>query len=433
MAGWCKGSTLGPEPKDFGSIPDSATMRKGVQVMKKRLTSFLLVLVLSFSLSLSALAVDDMDYYSLPPVGGSESAVALDWSVNPANFSDGDSRTLSNIYSFIQYLTFSASSWGSDSVIGFLSRILARIPSNLSTNFQLIGSGRGTNAMLDEIVKWTMFSYNYLSSDNIAGNLGNIQRNTSVSVDRILDSNTLLGSINDSVSGINGFATENTLSSLKTFLTDSYFSVWSDGSFQSFDFYRFLDFFFSDNSSPYSLDVATAVSYRNLVSSFAWALTSDSANLVNRNTPTLYRMVKLLQETLASEDDRKLAENYKENREQAEKDFLNGQSGKTSLGKGDFSNASQVGGALNDTFNMGGAANVSDFLSGFGSAGSESQSWFSQTTANNLNAVEAGDGTSGVSTFADDGEIMVDVDPDPYNMASIFERYDWLEGVNMDD
>lgn len=143
--------------------------------------------------------------------------------------------------------------------------------------------------------------------------------------------------------------------------------------------------------------------------------------------------MKNLSETLASEDDKQLAENYKENREQAEKDFLSGQSGKTSLGKGDFSNASQVGGALNDTFNMGGAAKVSDFLSGFGSAGSESLSWFSQTTANNLNAVEAGDGTQGVSTFSDDGEIMVDVDSDPYNMDSIFERYDWLEGVSMDD
>ena len=87
---------------------------------------------------------------------------------------------------------------------------------------------------------------------------------------------------------------------------------------------------------------------------------------------------------------------------------------------------------MNDTFNMGGAAKVSDFLSGFGSAGTESQAWFSQTTANNLNAVEAGDGTQGVSSFADDGESMVDVDPDPYNMADIFSRYDWLEGVNMD-
>ena len=42
-------------------------------------------------------------------------------------------------------------------------------------------------------------------------------------------------------------------------------------------------------------------------------------------------------------------------------------------------------------------------------------------------------GTQGVSTFSDDGETMVDVDPDPYNMASIVDRYDWLEGLTVDD
>lgn len=422
MAGWCKGSTLGSEPKDFGSIPDSATMRKGVQVMKKRLTSFLLVLALSFSLSFSAFAVDDSNYYSLSPVGGSEPSVALDWPVNPAEFSNDDSRTLSNIYSFIQYLTFSASSWGRDSVIGFLSRILERIPYNLSTNFQLVGSGRGTNAMLDEIAKWTMSSYNYLSSDNIAGNLGNIQRNTAAIDDRILSSNTLLGSINDSVSGINGFAKENTLSGFDSYFRDL-FAYGDDFSVQSSPGHRFNYHGYNGTS------VYTSFPYLlgSIQRTFSW-----DGNL-SAGYPTIYRILHLLQETLASEDDRKLAENYKENREQAEKDFLNGKSGKTSLGKGDFSNASQVGGALNDTFNMGGAAKVSDFLSGFGSAGTESQSWFSQTTANNLNAVEAGDGTQGVSTFSDDGETMVDVDPDPYNMASIFDRYDWLEGVTVDD
>ena len=44
--------------------------------MLKRLTSFLLVLSLSFSLSVSVFAVDDNNYYSLPPVGGSEPSTA---------------------------------------------------------------------------------------------------------------------------------------------------------------------------------------------------------------------------------------------------------------------------------------------------------------------------------------------------------------------
>lgn len=389
--------------------------------MLKRLTSFLLVLSLSFSLSLSAFAVDDNNFYSLPPVGGSEPSTPSFYPVNPAEFDNSDSQTLTNIYKIIQYLYLSPASWQPDSVIGFLSRILDRIPSNLGTNFALQG-GDGTNSILDDIRKWTMFSYNYLSSDNIAGNLGNIQRNTAAIGDFILSSNTLLGSINDSLSGIHGFATENTLSGFDSYFRD-YFSYADSVSSSNTSGHRFMYKDFRGGDYFVSLPYLLYVMERTLV----W-----DGNLTT-GVPTIYRMLHLLQDTLASEDDRKLAENYKENREQAEKDFLSGKSDKTSLGKGDFHNASQVGGALHDTFNMGGAAKVSDFLSGFGSAGSESQAWFSQTTANNLNSVEAGDGTQGVSTFSDDGETMVDVDPDPYNMASIFDRYSWLEGVNMVD
>lgn len=391
--------------------------------MKKRLTSFILVLALSFSLSLPAFAVDDTDYYSLPPVGGSEPSVAVDWPVNPAEFHNSDSTTLINIYKVIQYLYLSPASWQSNSIIGFLEKIFDRLPSNLGTNFSLQG-GDGTNAILDDVRKWTMFTYNSLTSDNISGNLGKIQQNTLASADRLL-------SLVNAVSGINGFATETSLSKLVgTFSTAKY-----DIGPAYADFGELINSAFGAYSTWFIVPGVSGqqrVGFNAVVSNMGWGLTADSTNLFNDNK-TLYHYVKNLSETLASEDDKQLAENYKENREQAEQDFLSGQSGKTSLGKGDFSNASQVGGALNDTFNMGGAAKVSDFLSGFGSAGSESQAWFSQTTANNLNAVEAGDGTSGVSTFADDGETMVDVDPDPYNMFNIFERYDWLEGVNMDD
>lgn len=394
--------------------------------MINRLTSFLVVLVLSFSLSLSAFAVDDLDYYSLPPVGGSEPSLSVSFPVNPAEFDNSDSQTLSNIFKIIQYLYLSPASWQSNSIIGFLDRILDAIPSNLDSNFALVG-GDGTNVLLDGIRKWTMFSYNYLSSDNIAGNLGNIQRNTNVSADRLL-------SLVQAVSGINGFATETSLSKLVgTFSTSKYDigpKLVDFGELVNAAFGAYSTWFFVPDSS--SASGQKRVGFNAVLSATGWGLTTDSFNSYGGDY-TLFHYVKNLSETLASEDDKQLAENYKENREQAEKDFLSGQSGKTSLGKGDFSNASQVGGALNDTFNMGGASKVSDFLSGFGSAGTESQSWFSQTTANNLNAVEAGNGTQGVSTFSDDGETMVDVDPDPYNMASIFDRYDWLEGVTVDD
>lgn len=390
--------------------------------MKKRLTLFLLVLALSFSLSLPAFAVDDMEYYSLPPVGGSEPSVAIDWPVNPAEFSNSDSTTLTNIYKYIQYLTLSPASWQRNSIVGFLERIFNAIPSNLDINFALQGSNRGTNVMLDEIAKWTMFSYNSLTSDNIAGNLGKIQQNTLATASRILDSNSLLGSINNAVSGINGYATESTLNSFLTrfnqdFGLDSYKSPIQQGQYQYFLGWT------SKNGSVYG-------SWGRLMEEVIRYFGRDDITLYN--TRTLYGLVAQMQDVLASDEDKVLSDSQKENREQIEQDFVSGSSGKTSLGKGDFSNASQVGGALNDTFNMGGAAKVSDFLSGFGSADSESQAWFSQTTANNLNAVEASDGTQGVSTFSDDGETMVDVDPDPYNMANIFERYDWLEGVDID-
>lgn len=395
--------------------------------MLKRLTSFLLVLTLSFSLSLPAFAVDDNNYYSLPPVGGSEPSTANLYPVNPAEFDNSDSQTLTNIYKIIQYLYLSPASWQSNSVIGFLEKIYDRLPSNLGTNFALQG-GDGTNAILDGIRGWVMQTYNYLSSDNIAGNLGNIQRNTAASADRLL-------SLVTAVSGIDGFATENTLSSYSDYFKTFFGRTGSLSDMQS-----------GTGSHIFGLNTGHGHIYyamQDVVQSLLTALLFDrefnmtsfdeNGNQVQTRTASLYHYIKNLSLTLASEDDKQLSENYKENREQAEKDFLSGKSGKTSLGKGDFNNASQVGGALNDTFNMGGAAKVSDFLSGFGSAGSESQAWFSQTTANNLNAVEAGDGTYGVSTFSDDGETMVDIDPDPYNMASIFERYDWLEGVSMDD
>lgn len=353
--------------------------------MKKRLTSFLLVLVLSFSFSLPAFAVDDMEYYSLPPVGGSApSSVSLS-SVNPSatgdSWSSSDSSRLRDIW---QSLTDSSS---------------------------------GNSGSIAYCVWWI---WNYMK-DDIRPSLGNIDRNTSVTASRILDSNSLLGSINTAVSGINGYATENTLSGFSSDFLDI-FATGMSASLSPGYGTRF-PFKNPDNSTVY-------VSFGQLLWYFQTYLAYDG---LSDGQYTLYHYVKNLSETLASEDDKQLAENQNENREQAEKDFLSGQSGKTSLGKGDFSNASQVGSALNDTFNMGGAAKVSDFLSGFGSAGSESQSWFSQTTANNLNSLEAGDGTSGVSTFADDGETMVDVDPDPYNMVNIYDRYDWLEGVNIDD
>lgn len=374
-----------------------------------RLTSvFLCCALLSSFLILSASAVDDMDYYSLPPVGGSEPSVAMDWPVNPAEFVNSDSQTLTNIYKIIQYLYLSPASWQSDSLIGFLSRILDRIPSNLGTNFALQG-GDGTNSILDDIRKWTMFSYNYLSSDNIAGNLGNIQRNTAASADRLLSLVTALGD--------GGFATDTTLSSFRSDFRDIFATgmsaTLSPGYGTRFPFKN------PDNTTVY-------VSFGQLLWYFQSYLAYDG--LVDGQY-TLYHFVKNLSETLASEDDKQLAENYKENREQAEKDFLSGKSGKTSLGKDDFGSLSSVGGTFKDAISLNGQSSISDLTSGLSDADTAGQGWFSQATKDCLDAVSSsGSSESTVSTFSYDGLSFVDVDHDPYHMQGFEDNYAWLWG-----
>ena len=373
-----------------------------------RLTSvFLCCALLSSFLILSASAVDDMDYYSFSPVEGGPS-VAMDWPVNPAEFSNDDSRTLTRIYEIIQYLYLSPASWQPDSVIGFLSRILDRIPSNLGSNFALQG-GDGTNAILDGIRGWVMQIYNYLSSDNIAGNLGNIQRNTAASADRLLSLVTALGD--------RGFSTETTLSSFRSDFRDIFATgmsaTLSPGYGTRFPFKN------PDNTTVY-------VSFGQLLWYFQSYLAYDG--LVDGQY-TLYHFVKNLSETLASEDDKQLAENYKENREQAEKDFLSGKSGQTSLGKDDFGSLSSVGGTFKDAISLNGQSSISDLTSGLSDADSAGQGWFSQATKDSLDAVSvSGSSDSTVSSFSDDGLSSVDVDPDLYHMQGFEDNYAWLWG-----
>ena len=390
--------------------------------MKKRLTSFFLTLALSFSLCVPAFAVDDNQYYSLPSVA-SDSSPAMDWPTSLTATGDGwsssDSSTLTNIYEYIQYLTLSPSSWQRNSIVGFLERILDRIPSNLSDNFGLQGLNRGTNVMLDEIAKWSMFSYNYLSSDNISGNLGNIQRNTLNTVDAVLKGNTFLSAISDKV------ATETTLKSF----SDSFDNIFSySGSWTS--------------PTMGSGFVFPEIQDRNYVSymSYPWVIGSLYSNFLydgfqpyhnNPDDYTLYHFVKNLSLTLASDDDKQLAQNQKDNRNQVEQDFLTGSSGKTSLGKDDFGSLSSVGGTFKDISSLNGQASLDSFSSGLSDADTTGQGWFSQSTKNALDSVSGSTSSeSAVSTFSDDGMYSVDIDPDPYNMGDFENNYAWLWGEN---
>lgn len=365
--------------------------------MIKRLTSFFLVLALSFSLSVSAFAVDDNNYYSLPPVGSADLSPAIHWPVSTLS----DQQLASII-----------------DILGNISKQITTVQSNQSVLGKMISN---------------------LSS--IVTNIGNtlLDIHSSMGVYQ-----TILTAISDKV------ATETTLSAFKDYFSDSPFVVSNSSTLSGLN--SFLGWVFDmrpngqffDSPKPYTFEFYDPASASYKSGAFSWGVllsglygNSSLDGMLYADDGgyryTLYHYVKNLSDTLASEEDKQLAQNQKDNLQQIGNDFLSGESGNTSLGKGDFSNVSQVGSALNGTFNMGGAAKVSDFVSGFGSAGTESQAWFSQTTANNLDAVEAGDGSSGVSTFADDGEAMTDVDPDPYNMGDFFSRYDWLEGVNMDD
>ena len=388
-----------------------------------RLTSvFLCCALLSSFFTLSASAVDDLDYYSLPPVGGSEPSLSVSYPVYPAEFDNNDSATLTNIYKIIQYLYLSPASWQSNSVIGFLEKIYNRLPSNLGTNFALQG-GDGTNAILIGIRGWVMQTYNYLSSDNIAGNLGNIQRNSGVSADRLL-------SLVQAVSGINGFATESSLSKLVgTFSTAKYDigpKLVDFGELFNSAFGAYSNWYFVPDSS--SASGQKRVGFNAALSAMGWGLTTDSINPYGGDY-TLFHYVKTLSDTLASEDDKQLAENYKENREQAERDFLSGKSGKTSLGKDDFSSLSSVGGTFKDTISLNGQSSLSDLTSGLSDADSAGQGWFSQATKDSLDAV-SGSGflETTVSTFSDDGSYSVHVDPDPFHMQGFEDNYAWLWG-----
>ena len=408
----------------------------------KRFTSvFFCCILLSSFFVVPVSAVDDYNYYSLPPVGDSESSISSLYPVNPAEFDNNDSTTLTNIYEIIQYLYLSPAFWQSNSVIGFLEKIFDRLPSNLGINFALQG-GDGTNSILDDVRKWTMFTYNSLTSDNISGNLGKIQQNTLATADRLL---SLVSALGDG-----GLATESTLKAFADSFS-SFAPLNSEWPGDPVSFGSYFNKVFSITSNP-ALIGDTSTDYNkgfifnvwanpvdDSISSrfdahFSWSglLSTLLSNFIydgNKSSyagggPTIYRMLHLLQDTLASEDDRQLADNYKENREQAEKDFLSGKSDKTSLGKDDFGSLSGVGGTFKDITSLNGQASIGSFTDGLSSANETGQGWFSQATKDALDSVS--ESSSNVSTFSVEGDYMEDTDI--YNMSGFEEHYAWLWG-----
>lgn len=146
-------------------------------------------------------------------------------------------------------------------------------------------------------------------------------------------------------------------------------------------------------------------------------LSSDGFNPDAPNNPTLYHYVKNLSETLASDDDKKLAESQKANREQIEKDFVSGSSGNTSLGPSDFGDLSTVGGTIKDSLSLNGQSSVSGFTSGLSDADKAGQGWFSASTRDFLDSVSPSSSSNAKRAYGD-----------LYNMAGFSMHYSWLYG-----
>ena len=378
---------------------------------KRWLTSVLCsCILLSFILVVPVSAADDDNYYSAPAVsdgsvspaslGGLILASATDWSTD-------DRATLQGIYKFIQYMTTAPSSYSDNSVIGLLHRILNKggssgsVP-NADTNFKLYRNGTGTNGLLFDIYTEIGNVLPYAYGTNVLSWLSTISSNVMKADTTGLATESTLSAISNKV------ATESTLS--------AFWNTWQ--------------YYFDGNNWAVALKPDGSVVKTNWATVFGNGmrnLTYDTEFDTDRLT--LKGMIRCLQETLASDDDRQLAENYKENREQAETDFLTGKSGKTSLGKDDFGSLSSVGGTFHDISSLNGQASLDSFSSGLTDADTAGQGWFSQSTKESLDSVtDSTSSESTVSTFSDDGLYSVDVDSDPYNMAGFENNYAWLWG-----
>lgn len=137
------------------------------------------------------------------------------------------------------------------------------------------------------------------------------------------------------------------------------------------------------------------------------------------NHPTLYHFVRNLSETLASDDDKALANAQKPNRDQIEQDFVSGSSGKTSLGASDFGDLSSVGGSVKDSLSLNGRSSISGFTGGLSDSDQAGQGWFSAQTRDALDSVSS---SSSYGLKREKGN------SDIYNMAGFSDHYSWLYG-----
>lgn len=413
-----------------------------------RLTSvFLCCALLSSFLILPASALDDDNYYSAPAVSDGSVAPASLGSImlaSSTSWDTNDRATLQGIYKFIQYLTTAPSSYSDNSVIGLLHRILNKggssgsVP-NADTNFMLYRNGTGTNGLLFDIFTkiGDVLPYGYGSSalswlSTISSNLMEVA------------SESTLSAVSNKV------ATETTLTAFKSYFSsfgylNQEFPASSKASIGDYfsKMFGFTGNYFGSQDTPafaYPIWVnkldgsgntpERLMSWSSFISMLADTMFLDGyMNSGVGGGRTLYGRISQLQEVLASDEDLAIREDQKENVDQVKKDFISGQSGKTSLGKDDFGSLSSVGGTFKDTISLNGQSSIGDLTSGLADADTAGQGWFSQATKDSLDSVSgSGSSETTVSTFSDDGLYSVDVDPDPYHMQGFEDNYAWLWG-----
>ena len=256
----------------------------------------------------------------------------------------------------------------------------------------------------------TLLSYIISIKDSVANSydkLFYIKQNTDYLPNISNNSNSILSYLR---TDLNGPAIRDSLGQIKTNtgFSKNVFDLFSS------DTYAVIPYFQDSNgavvqywnaSIPYSLGVM----FSCLQHDFTWP---------NGET-SLYGLVLRLQEVLASDEDRALAEAQKSNRDQIKNDFVSGSSGKTSLGASDFGDLSSVGGSVKDSISLNGQSSISGFTGGLSDANDAGQGWFSAETRDALDSVSS---SSSYGLKREKGN------SDIYNMAGFSDHYSWLYG-----
>lgn len=299
----------------------------------------------------------------------------------------------------------------------------------------------------------TVLSNIYSNTSSIASTLSDLYNDNSGLIQRVIEiqskidvSNQHLGTISSSLGTIDshiGSGFQLNHDDLTSFATQNHT-----------DISRFFDtpelVYSQDVSHPFMIgknpknNKLFYGNFAGFVSSLSTSLNSERG-FVGALNPTLYGLVHLLQQVLATEDDLQLKQDNKLNEDAATDAFVNGNSSKTSLGTGDIGNLKDVGGTFNDLTSLNGQSSVSSFLSGLTSADGSGQGWFSEATRASLDSVSAPVTTTRlvqktwrgekalVATVSDDSVNSVSspspvADSDPYNMSGFADNYNWLWG-----